>query len=191
MDGQTLLPTARQAAADPRAAAPHGTIIVGYVGDFVVIAAVHDLRRVYPGADVRTRQLDWSEAQSALLEQRVDACVARLPFPFPVEGLRVIMLYDEPRVLVVPTFYRLADKESVEDKLEVVAGGEAVAVLPAGDQRSTLRHDLTTIPIDGIDPCQVVVFTRATERNHLVAAFITSARTHLLGITNYSLSDNV
>jgi len=176
-------------------------------------------------ADVRTRHLDWADAHAALPEHRVDALVARLPFPFPADGLRVTVLYDEPRVLVVPAFHRLAGKESVilddfadeplvrfpvtdtawsafwrleprpngrpapagpvvetfEDKLEFVAGGLAVAILPAGDQRSTLRPDLTTVPIEGIEPCQVVVATRANERSRLVTAFRECARTHLTG----------
>ncbi len=34
-------------------------------------------------ADVRTRHLDWADAHAALPEHRVDALVARLPFPFP------------------------------------------------------------------------------------------------------------
>jgi DNA-binding transcriptional LysR family regulator len=41
----------------------------------------------------------------------VDALVARLPFR--TEGLRVTVLYDEPRVLVVPRDHRLAGEESV------------------------------------------------------------------------------
>ncbi|GGP44763.1 LysR family transcriptional regulator [Saccharothrix coeruleofusca] len=66
--------------------------------------------------------------------------------------------------------------DTFEDKLEVVAEGRAVAVVPADDRRSTLRDDLATIPVDGIEPCQVAVVTRADDRNPLLAHFLESAR---------------
>ncbi len=222
---QALLRSARQATVSTRAAAPPGSITIGYVSEFIITPAVRDLRRKYPEAKVRTLHLDWDNAHTALPEHRVDAIVARMPFRFPAERMRVTVLYDEPRVLVVPDFHRLAGKESVtvddfadeplarfpgartawsafwrlepradgrqaplgpvvetfEDKLEVVASGQALAVLPAGYQHGGLRPDLVTIPIEGVEPCRVVVVTRAGERNRLVAAFRESARTHLTG----------
>jgi DNA-binding transcriptional LysR family regulator len=220
-----LLSGARQAALTARAAVSPGRIVIGYAGDFIITPAVRDLRRRHPGAEVGTRHLDWDEAVSALPEHRVDALVARTPFPFGTEGLDVTVLYDEPRVLVVPAFHRLAGKESVtvddfadeplvrftgtapewrafwrleprpdgrpapagpvvetfEDKLEAVADGQGAAILPAARLASTLREDLTTVPIEGIEPCQVVVVTRGNERSPLVADFRQAARAHLTG----------
>lgn len=68
---------------------------------------------------------------------------------------------------------------SYEDKLEHVADGGALAILPAGDRRFTLRKDIAAIPIKGIEPCQVVVVTRADEHDGLVTNFLASARAHL------------
>jgi DNA-binding transcriptional LysR family regulator len=219
---QALLRAAHQAAFTARAAAPPRAITIGYVADLVVTPAVRELRRRYPDAQVRTRHLAWNDTH-ALPEHRVDALVARLPLPFPTDRLRVTVLYDEPRVVVLPISHRLAGKESIslddlsdeelvactstatiwstprpleprpddrpapvpagpgaddsfEDKLELVAGGYSVAILPAGDRRSTLRDDLATIPIEGIDPCQVVVAIHAGDHNPLVAAFREIAR---------------
>lgn len=216
---QELLHTAAQAALAARAAAPPCAITVGYLEDLVVTPAVRDLRRRFPDAHVSTRHLDTDQA-GAVLEGRVDVLVSRAPLPIPVDDLRVTVLYDEPRVLLVPTTHRLAGKESVrlddflhepliacaglaaawtdfwrldprpdgspaplgpllvdtfEDKYEVVADERAVAVIPAGDRRSTLRDDLTTIPIEGVDPTQVVVVSRAGDRNPLVDRFVESA----------------
>jgi DNA-binding transcriptional LysR family regulator len=223
---RALLHAARQAMRTARDAAPPRAITVGYVEDFVVTPAVRDLRRRHPDAQVRTRHLTSQNARDALLAHQVDAVVARAPFPFPADRLRVTTLYEEPRVLVVPDTHRLAGKESVgpddfadesfipcpaairasawgsfwhldprsdgltaptgpvlidsfEDKLELIADGQAVAVLPAGDRRIALRPDLATIPIDGIEPCQVVVAARADDRNRLVADFHESAKQHL------------
>jgi DNA-binding transcriptional LysR family regulator len=224
--GQVFLPQARallnsahQAAARTRAAAVPSTITVGYTSDLIVTPAVSELRRQYPDAEVHTLHLDWNEAHTALLDHRVDAAVARLPFP--TDRLRLTTLYLEPRVLLVPRFHRLAGRESVtiddfaeehlvryadaawdgfwridprpdgrpapdgplvgahEDKLELVASGQALALAPAGRKKRTLRPDLVAVPIEGIGPCQVVLATRTRERSGLVAAFRDSARAHL------------
>ncbi|TDD90401.1 LysR family transcriptional regulator [Actinomadura rubrisoli] len=224
---QALLHAAQQATLTARAAAPPRTITIGYVDDLVITPAVRDLRRRHPAAQVRTRHLNWDET-GALSDGRVDALIARAPLPSSTERLQVTVLYDEPRVLVVPASHRLAGKESVtpddiadealvpctgtgtgagwsefwrleprpgghpaplgpivvdtfEDKLELIADGRALAVLPAGDRRITLRDDLAALPLDGIDPCQVVVATRANDRNPLVADFRDTARTHFTG----------
>lgn len=234
--GEAFLPQAREllraahhATATARAAAPAGAITVGYVEDIVITAAVRDLRLRHPDAEVNARHLDWTDAQAALLERRVDAVVARLPFPFPSDRIDMAVLYEEPLVLVVPLSHRLAGRASVtpadfsaearvpcpltgvavpdwtrfwrldpergeapvplapvgagsfEDKLELVAGGQAVAMRPAGDRRFTLRGDLTTVPIEGADPCQVVLATRSGDDDRLVAAFAACARAHLTG----------
>jgi DNA-binding transcriptional LysR family regulator len=70
--------------------------------------------------------------------------------------------------------------ETVEDKFEVIAAGEAVAIT-AGPRGGTVRPDLTTVPLRGVEPSQVVLATRANDRNHLVAAFRRSAQAHLTG----------
>lgn len=69
--------------------------------------------------------------------------------------------------------------DALEDKLELIAGGQAIAIAPAADQSSALRSDLTTVPIEGFEPSQVVLATRANERGRLVTAFREAARTHL------------
>lgn len=70
--------------------------------------------------------------------------------------------------------------ETFEDKLEVVADGRAIALVPADDRRSALRDELVTIPVEGVEPCQVVVATRSAEANPLVAHFRESAKNLLV-----------
>ncbi|WP_329061542.1 LysR family transcriptional regulator [Amycolatopsis sp. NBC_01480] len=65
--------------------------------------------------------------------------------------------------------------ETIEDKLECIAAGQAVAIVPAALYAAGLRGDLTTIPLHGVEPARVVVATRAGDRNQLVAAFRASA----------------
>ncbi|WJK32938.1 LysR family transcriptional regulator [Solwaraspora sp. WMMA2065] len=222
---EQLLHGAGQAVLAARAAAPERTITIGYVDDLIVTPAVRDLRHRFPDAHVRTRHLDTRDAD-ALLRRQADALVIRTPLPVPADDLDVAVLYDEPRVLVVPAAHRLAGKESVtaadiaaeplvgctgmgadwtgfwrleprpdgspaqlgptladtyDDKLEAIADGSAIAVVPANDRRFSLRPDLVTVAIHEVEPCQVAVVTRAGDANPLVAEFVRSAERHLVG----------
>jgi DNA-binding transcriptional LysR family regulator len=218
--GKTFLPAAKallrsavRAAAQTRAAAQPSRITIGYTAGLIVTPAVQELRRQRPDADVHAIHLDWNGARTALLDHRVDAVVTRLPFP--TDQLHVTILYDEPRVVVVPRGHRLAGKESItiddiadepmpqirgsdpawsafwrvdprpdgrrapggpfiealEDKFEVIAAGQAVAITAGGPRIGALRPDLTTIPLEGVEPSHVVVACRADDRSRLVAAF--------------------
>ena len=116
--GETFLPLATavlrstaQAAAKARAAAQPSRVTIGYTANLIVTPAVRELRHRHPDADVRTLHLPWTDTRAALLEHRVDAAVARLPFP--TDQLHVTVLYDEPRALLVSRDHRLAGKESV------------------------------------------------------------------------------
>jgi DNA-binding transcriptional LysR family regulator len=219
---RALLRSADQAAARTRAAAQPSRITIGYTIGLIVTPAVRQLRREHPDADVQTLHLDWNQPREALLDHRVDAVVTRLPIR--TGGLHVTVLYDEPRVLLVPLDHRLAGKESVsiddiadepiprlpdpawnaywridprpdgspapdgplveaiEDKNELIAAGQAVAVIPAGVAVGSPRPDLTTIPLDGVEPSHVVLATRAGDRGRLVTAFRKCAQALLTGV---------
>ncbi|MGZ9935831.1 LysR family transcriptional regulator [Streptomyces sp. NC-S4] len=58
--------------------------------------------------------------------------------------------------------------ESYEDKLELVASGKVIAVLPVGDRRSSLRPDLVTVPIEGAPPSKVVLVSRKGDPNPMI-----------------------
>jgi DNA-binding transcriptional LysR family regulator len=70
--------------------------------------------------------------------------------------------------------------ESFEDRLELVASGQAVAVLPVGDRRSSLRSDLATVSLEGFPVSSVVVATRIGEANPLAADFVSVAKALLV-----------
>lgn len=108
---RTLMRLAAQAAAVTRAAAEPTRMVVGYTTGIIVTPAVRNLCRTHPDADIETLHLEWNAPRAALLEHRVDAVVTRLPLR--TTALRVTILYDEPRMLLVPTDHRLAGKESV------------------------------------------------------------------------------
>ncbi|MDR7275334.1 LysR family transcriptional regulator [Catenuloplanes atrovinosus] len=69
--------------------------------------------------------------------------------------------------------------ESYQDKLELVAAGEAIAVVPEGDRRSMLRPELATVPITDAPASEVVLATRPGDPNPLIRDFRAAAREHL------------
>lgn len=216
---EELLRAASRGAAAARAAAEPQRVTIGHVTNLVVTPAVRELRQRHPDARVDTRHLEWNEPRSALLDHRVDAVVARLPFP--TDQLDVTVLHDEPRAVLLARDHRLAGEESVTlddiagepvpraldpewdafwrvdprpdgsrapdgpvlssvgDKFEVVADGQAVAIVPTGSGLAALRPDLVAVPLHGVEPSHVALATRAGERNRLLAAFCACARKHL------------
>ncbi|MCV7136573.1 LysR family transcriptional regulator [Mycobacterium hodleri] len=216
-EAQALLRAARRAALTARAHAPAGNVVVGYVEDLVVTPAIRDLRRRHPHATIGTRHLECHDG-AMLAEGRVDVLVTRAPLPHPADDVHVTVLYEEPRMLVLPADHRLAGRASVslqdfaggltvycshgaprsiyptdaasvpegpvvvsfEDRLELVASGLAVAVVPVGDRRSSLRADLASVPIEDVPASEVVVVTRIGDANPLVAEFVQAAQAHLV-----------
>jgi hypothetical protein len=53
--------------------------------------------------------------------------------------------------------------------------------ISAGPRATSLRPDLTTVPLEGVEPSHVVLATRAGDHNRLVAAFRKSAEAPLIG----------
>ncbi|MFC4505545.1 MULTISPECIES: LysR family transcriptional regulator [Streptomyces] len=223
-----LLETARAAVATTRAASEPRTLTIGYVDDLIVTPAVRAVRESHPDARVIARHVAWKDAD-VVVNGAVNALVARLPLACPTSLLHTTVLYEEPRVLVIPESHSLAGRTSVtlddfandafvkcaatsadawttfwraeprpdgsnapvaarvdtfEDKLELIAEGHAIAIFPLGDRRTTLRKDLVTVPVVGIEPCKVAVVTRADSNNELVDAFIAAARRELVSPTN-------
>jgi len=200
---QALLQAARQAELVAREQAETERIAIGYVEDLVITAAVRELRRRHPDAEITTRHLNCRDV-GALSDKRVDALIARAPLPLATDDVFTTPLYEEPRMLVVPRSHPLADRasvtadeladeevapcafetadwasyrilgagvppiESYEDKLELVASGRAIAVLPVGDRRSSLRPHLVTVPIEGAPPSQVVLASRKGDPNPMI-----------------------
>ncbi|MGK5684346.1 LysR family transcriptional regulator [Actinoplanes sp. URMC 104] len=214
----SLLRAAERAANRARSAAGLGTLLIGYTGNLIVTPLVRELR--HRGYMVRTLHFSPSDVAAALIDHRIDVAITRLPLP--TDRLRVTVLYDEPRVLVIPVSHRLAGKESVtlddfadeplvrhahpdldafwcidprpdgrpappgptavtvEDKLELVASGDALTMAPRGDEQTSLRRDLTFVPVHDVDPCRVAVASRPHDRNPSIEQIRTVAVT-LLG----------
>ena len=215
-EAHALLRAASRAALTARAHAPARSVVVGYVEDLVITPAVRELRRRHPQATIGTRHLECHD-ERVIAGGLVDVVVARAPLPHSADDVRMTVLYEEPRMLLLPADHQLAGRasvslqdfaggltvycshgaprsiyptgagteagpvvESFEDRLEMVASGQAVAVVPVGDRRSSLRADLASVPIDDVPASEVVVITRVGDANPLVADFVRAAQAHLV-----------
>jgi DNA-binding transcriptional LysR family regulator len=67
----------------------------------------------------------------------------------------------------------------LEDKLELIAAGQAVAIVPAAVPQGLLRPDLALVPLRDIEPGHVVLATRAGDRGSLGVTFSIVALAHL------------
>ena len=65
--------------------------------------------------------------------------------------------------------------------MPLIASRRAVTIVSAGLRADRLRPDLTTIPLDGVEPGHVVLATRAGDNNRLLAVFRKAAEAHLTG----------
>ncbi|NBE93243.1 LysR family transcriptional regulator [Nonomuraea sp. KC401] len=71
--------------------------------------------------------------------------------------------------------------EAPEEKFEIVAAGQAVAIVSAGLRAETLHPGLTSIPLEGVKPGQVALATRSGDDNPLLTPFREAALNRLTG----------
>jgi DNA-binding transcriptional LysR family regulator len=71
--------------------------------------------------------------------------------------------------------------QDLEEKLELVASGQAVSIVAASREVAHFRPDLTTVPLAGVEPSHVVLASRAGEKTRLITAFRMCAEAHITG----------
>jgi DNA-binding transcriptional LysR family regulator len=116
------------------------------------------------------------DAAASVLEDRADACFARLPLDD--ERLSVIPLWEETPVVVAPkdhpiavvdavTLAELADETILDGQdagtLDLVAAGVGVAIMPQSIFRAASRRELRGKPVTDAEPTRVAL-AWATER---------------------------
>jgi len=65
---------------------------------------------------------------------------------------------------------------SVEEKLEYVAAGRGIIVLPLSATRYYTRPDVVYVPVPDAEPDEVLLASEAGRRSRLVADFTAAAR---------------
>ncbi|MFG1809692.1 LysR family transcriptional regulator [Streptomyces sp. NPDC049040] len=84
---------------------------VAFMPGITVTGPVQALLTRHPGLDVRVLRTGWQDQAEVVLDGRADAAFVRMPVDR--HGLRLLPLFTEPRVAVLPTVHRLAGKAAL------------------------------------------------------------------------------
>jgi DNA-binding transcriptional LysR family regulator len=187
------------------------TFTVGFMPGLIVTAPVRALSAAHPELTVDVVRTGWDDQVEVLRDGRADVSFVRLPLD--QTGLKMMPLFSEPRVAVLPIDHRLAGKESlrisdlaeehllqdpeavpewrdiaqetrargsrrppptmrtVGEKLEHVAAGHGIVVLPESTATFYRRPDVTHATISDIGPNHVNLAWDASRRSRLIHEF--------------------
>jgi DNA-binding transcriptional LysR family regulator len=187
-----------------RAARGTNALVVGFRTGIIPTAAVRRFAADHPDVTVEVQRLEWDEQEQAVLGGRVDIAYVRRPID--ARGLKLTPLYSEPRLAALRTDHPFADRasltvadladehhlrylepvktgparttilRSVEEKLEYVAAGQGIIVLPQSATQYYTRPDIVYVPVTDAEPDEVLLAHEATRRSKLIAAFVAAAR---------------
>jgi DNA-binding transcriptional LysR family regulator len=122
-------------------------LVVGFRAGIPVVPAAREFETRHPDVTVDVQRIEADDQAPMLLDGRIDVGYVRLPID--ETGLRVIPLYREPRVAVLPAGHRLAGKEEVtEDDL---AGETLVWHTDPSTQPTRRRHPNAGYVVRGVD----------------------------------------
>src|SRR3954471_7252173 len=113
-DAGPLLASAHAARRRVSVAARGGRrLMVGFRAGIPVIPAARAFEARHPDVVVDVQRIEGDDQAAMLLDGRIDVAYVRLPLD--EVGLRVLPLYTEPRVAVLPAGHRFAGKEEVTE----------------------------------------------------------------------------
>ena len=163
-----------------RAARGARRLVVGFRAGVIPTPAITAVCELYPDLEVEVKRLEWDDQEHNLLCGAVDLAYVRAPIN--ERGLRLIRLYQELRSAALPHDHPLADAielcerdlsderhlryldppapggtpiRSVEEKLEHVAAGHGIIVLPLSATQHYTRPDVVYVPVVDAQPDQV------------------------------------
>ena len=170
-------------------------LVVGFAPGLLVAEAVRAYAATHPDVGIELLQLHWWEQDAPLRDGRVH--VGYLRRPFDDTGLRTIAVGSEPKVACLPTTHPLARRRaltmadldgepimnrqarrrtsSLEEKFELIALGEGIALVPRSVARSYSRPDLVYLPVTDSVPVETCVVVPEDRRERRVLDFVAVA----------------
>jgi DNA-binding transcriptional LysR family regulator len=183
-----------------RAARGPRRLVVGFRAGVIPTAAIAAIRRAYPDLEVEVKRLESDDQERNLLCGDVDVAYVRAPING--RGLRLIALYREGRLVALPHDHPLADAielserelreeghlryleppapggtpiRSVEEKLEHVAAGRGIIMLPLSATQHYTRPDVVYVPVVDGEPDQVWLAVVAGRDSEIINDFVIAA----------------
>jgi DNA-binding transcriptional LysR family regulator len=181
-------------------------LVAGFAPGLSMAAAVRRYTAEEHGIEIDVLRLNWYEQAEALRDGRVD--VGYLRQPFDATGLTTKTIGSEPSVAYLPAVHPLARKRrlvladlaalttldaqvrrttTIEEKLELVATGQGIAVLPRSVAQYYTRPDLVyRAVVDEPEHSLCICAIRGRRQPHLLrfieTAVETLTSTHLRSI---------
>jgi DNA-binding transcriptional LysR family regulator len=185
-----------------RAARGSDQLVIGFRTGITPTLAIRALTARHPDVSVDVKRLEWDEQEEAVISGRVDIAYVRRPITG--RGLKLIPLYTEPRLAALPIDHPLGTEpvltmaeisserhlhflepvrdgeqdillRSVEEKLEYVAAGHGIIVLPRSATLHYTRPDIVYVPLGDAEPDEVLLACESSRRSKLLSAFIEAA----------------
>ena len=183
-----------------RAARGPRRLVVGFRAGVIPTPAIAALCELHPDLVVDVKRLEWDDQELNLLSGDVDIAYVRQPIT--ERGLRLIPLYHERRLVALRRDHPLAEADelwlsdiaderhlrylqplrpggtpirSVEEKLEHVAAGHGIIVLPLSATRHYTRPEVVYVPVVDAQPDQVFLAFMAQRESVLLEDFVAAA----------------
>jgi DNA-binding transcriptional LysR family regulator len=176
-------------------------LVVGFRSGIVPTPVVRAFGERWPEVTVDVRGLEWDDQERLITAGAVDVGFVRAPVV--ADGLRLTPLFSEPRLVALPSSHPLAAADelteaeladqrylhfldpapgvrggrlrSFEEKLEHVAAGNGIILLPESATRHFRRPDVVYRPVLDAEPAEVLLAVDASRRSELVRSFTTIA----------------
>lgn len=176
-------------------------LVIGFRAGIVPTEAIRAFAEAEPEVAVSVQRLEWDDQEDQIRSGVVDVGYVRAPVD--ERGLRLVPLLSEPRLAVLPAGHRLSDAgelteadlagerhlrylesppdgagprlRSVEEKLEHVAAGSGIILLPRSATRYYSRPDVVYVPVRDAEPDQIWLACESGRRSRIINRFIAAA----------------
>lgn len=166
-------------------------IVVGFSPGLHVSDAIRAFTESRPGVEIDVLRLSWWERDAPLRDGRVH--VGYLRRPFDDSGLRTLPIGHETKVACLPVTHPLAARRalttadlegepildgrtrrmpSLEEKFELIASGQAIALVPVSVAGSYSRPDLVYVPVTDALPVETCLAVPENDRADAVRDFL-------------------
>ena len=173
-------------------------LVIAFASGLRVSEALLAFSAKYPEVETDLFRLNWWEQDVPLRDGRAD--IGYLRRPFDDTGLRIVPIGSEPKVACLPVSHPMAGREalrmadldklsvmdaqvrrtsSVEEKFELIASGQGIALVPESVARVYPRPDLTYLPISDAVSFETCLAIAEDRRNERLLDFLDIAATTL------------